>query len=90
MANLRGHIEHQGGSVLFATTLTGKQYSAKLSLTPKALLETRQLYATLEPWWIKDFGYGFDCLTESEARYILKNGQAVDILRNRIIESRQG
>jgi orotate phosphoribosyltransferase-like protein len=89
LANLRGHIEHQGGRVLFASTLTGKQYSAKLALTPQALLETRQLYATLEPWWIKYFGYGFDRLTESEARYIIKNGQAIDTLRNRIIESRQ-
>ncbi len=89
LANLRGHIESQGVKVLFATNLTGKQYSAKLSLAPNTLLEMRPLYAAIEPWWITCFGYGFDYLTESEARYIIRNGQAPDILRNRIIESRQ-
>ncbi len=34
LANLRGHIESDGGKVLAAVVLTGKPHSAKLSLIP--------------------------------------------------------
>jgi len=39
LANLRGHIESQGGRVLAAVVLTGKPHSAKLRLTPERIEE---------------------------------------------------
>lgn len=89
LANLRGHLEAQGVQVIAATTLTGKQYSAKLGLQLLTLHEVRNCYADLEPWWTKTFGYGFDCLTESEARYLLKSGQTADAIRDRLLAARQ-
>jgi len=43
----------------------------------------------LEDWWNQRFGFGFDCLTESEARYLL-NTPDVDRIRNKIIAAVQG
>ena len=42
LANLRGYIEAQGGKVIGAVTLTGKLYSAKLSLEQMQLQELRE------------------------------------------------
>lgn len=88
IANLRGHLTAGGGTVLGAATLTGKGYSAKLSLDPVTLTALRANHGPeLEEWWTETFGYGFDRLTESEARYLLRaeNAHAV---RNRILETR--
>ena len=88
-ASLKGHIEQQGGKVLLATTLTGKQYSAKITLAPATLTRLRDIYGDLEPWWRKTFGYDFAHLTESEARYLINSGQSVDQVRNRVLAARQ-
>lgn len=88
-ASLKGHIEQQGGTALLATTLTGKQYSAKIALTPAALTQLRDRYGDLEPWWRETFGYDFACLTESEARYLINSGQSADHVRNRILAAKQ-
>ena len=82
LANLCGHLGAQGIEVIAATALTGKRYSAKLSLQSATLGEVKARYVDLESWWIKIFGYGFDRLTESEARYLLKSGQTADAIRN--------
>jgi hypothetical protein len=42
----------------------------------------------LEHWWQQRFGFGLDCLTESEARYLL-NTPDVDRIRNQIIAAVQ-
>lgn len=88
LANLRGHLEAQGVKVIAATTLTGKQYSSKLTPQLDTLNEVKNRYASLESWWIEVFGYGFDCLTESEARYIVKSGQDANTVRDRIFAAR--
>ena len=44
LANLRGYIESNGGRVLGAVALTGKPYSAKLTLEEKTLEELRQTH----------------------------------------------
>jgi len=87
-ASLKGHIEQQGGKVLLASAMTGKNYSAKLAISDKMLIQLRRNYENLEIWWFETFGYGFNCLTESEARYLLKSGQNVDRIRDRILASR--
>jgi hypothetical protein len=84
LANLRGHIESNGGKVLAAVSLTGKPHSAKLAPTPERLQELRAKHGTkLEHWWIEKFAHGFDALTESEARY-LTHTETFDAIRNRI------
>ncbi len=77
LANLKGYLESRGASVLGATTLTGKAYSAKLNLTEETLQNLRGKYGTeLEEWWLATFGYGFERLTESEARYLFRADDA--------------
>ena len=89
LANLRGIIEAAGGHVIAATALTGKPHSAALAPTAEQLALLRAKHGKeLEIWWIKRFGHGFDCLTQSEARY-LERTQDADTIRNRIAEAEQ-
>ena len=90
LANLRGYIESNGGNVIVATTLTGKQYSAKLALSSDTLSKLRDQYSgtNLETWWREIFGYGFEKLTESEARYLTRV-KDVNAIRDRVTEARQ-
>ena len=71
-ANLRGHLMHQGASVLCATVLTGKPHSARLHQTAEDLAILRAKHGQLEVWWSQQFGFGFDCLTASETRYLIQ------------------
>lgn len=90
LANLRSHIILNGGHILGATVLTGKSYSARLALTVETLNALRLTHGTeLEVWWQHQFGFGFDGLTESEARYLLKT-QTTDRIRNKIITAVEG
>jgi hypothetical protein len=71
LANLRGFVESNGGRVVGATALTGKSYSAKLALDEQTLKSLRNKHGReLEEWWVASFGYSFEKLTESEARYL--------------------
>lgn len=86
LTNLKGHIEAQGGRAIGATTLTGKPYSAILQPTTDQITALRTKHGrALEEWWRNRFGYTFDCLTQSEARYLERSPDA-DTIRNRIIE----
>ncbi len=84
LANLRGWIEKQGGKVVGAIALTGKPYSAKLNPSQEQLHELRQKHGSdFERWWKTHFGHSFDCLTNSEARYLARSPD-VDTIRNRL------
>lgn len=83
IANLRGHIIAQGGFVIGATVLTGKDYSAILALSGDRLNELREKHGKIENWWQERFGFGFDCLTASEARYLIRTENS-DTIRERI------
>lgn len=72
LANVRGHILARGGRVVGACVLTGKAHSAKLAPTSSQLDELGRKHGTTEPWWRQRFGFGFDCLTASEARYLIQ------------------
>lgn len=89
LANLRGFLMSQGGTVVGAVALTGKAHSAKLSVSIERLSELRKKHESLELWWENRFGYGFDRLTESEARYLAETADAQRI-RDRIAEAEQG
>ena len=84
LANLRGWIETQGGTVVGAVGLTGKPYSAKLNPSEEQLHELRQKHGPdFEKWWREHFGHAFDCLTQSEARYLARSPDA-DTIRDRL------
>lgn len=87
-ASLKGYIENNGGIVVGCYALTGKQYSAQLRLSTETLQTLRNDYAELESFWQQIFGYGFDCLTESEARFIINSRKKIDEIRAIIFETR--
>lgn len=88
IANLRGYALSGGAEVIGASALTGKRYSAKLALSPQTLHSISDRYGKeLESWWRQSFGYGFDKLTESEARYLLRAENA-DTIRDRMAQAR--
>lgn len=80
LANLRGHILRQGGHVLGATALTGKDYSARLASTDEQIVELRSKHGHLEDWWRHRFGFGFECLTASETRYLCRTSSSERIV----------
>lgn len=85
LANLRGWIINSGGRVVGATVLTGKHYSAKLAVEETQIHELENIHGQeLRQWWIDRFGFNYDCLTSSEARYLIRTPSA-DRIRNRII-----
>ncbi len=89
LANLRGWIEKQGGKVVGAVALTGKPYSARLNPSKEQLYELREKHGSdFEKWWKEHFGHAFDCLTQSEARYLLRSPD-VDTIRNRVAAAKQ-
>ena len=84
LANLRGCIEKQDGRVIGAVGLTGKPYSATLNPSEEQLDELRQRHGSdFEKWWREHFGHAFDCLTQSEARYLARSPDA-DTIRDRL------
>jgi len=88
LANLAGYIQSNHGKVLGAAVLTGKPFSAALSQSHEQIRQLRQKYGTaLEEWWRETFGFGFDELTRSEARYLLNSPDAQTI-RSRIAQAR--
>ncbi len=89
LANLRGRVEKGGGKVIGAVALTGKAYSAKLSPLEEQLNELRKKHGqAFERWWQGHFGHAFDCLTQSEARYLARSPD-VDTIRNRLAAAQQ-
>ncbi len=91
LAQLKTHIEDNGGKVVLATALTGKDYSRKIALNSQSLADVRERFGSIEPWWRDQFGYGFEGLTESEARTILtldKGRLDADALRDRVAAGR--
>ncbi|MES2162137.1 MAG: phosphoribosyltransferase [Pseudomonadota bacterium] len=80
LANLRGHILAQKGRVIGATVLTGKDYSAELALSEEKLSELRRQHGHIEYWWRQRFGFGFESLTASEARYLSRTRSAERII----------
>ena len=84
LANLRGWVEKRGGRVGGAVVLTGKPYSAILTPSKEQLHELRNKHGRdFEKWWREHFGHAFNCLTQSEARYLTRSPD-VDTIRDRL------
>lgn len=90
LAELKTHIEDNGGKVLLASALTGKGYSSKIALSDDQLAVLRERYGSIENWWRDTFGHGFEGFTQSEARFVLKlrDRPSADALRARVDASR--
>ena len=85
LANLIGYIASRGGHVVAATVLTGKPYSAKLAPDDSLIQALREKHGQdFEDWWRGTFGFGYDSLTRSEARY-LGNSPDAHTIRDRLI-----
>lgn len=84
LANLRGYIE---GRVAGMTASTGRPDSSIIGLRSETLNSLRKKHGKLENWWKSLFGFGFERLTESEARYLIRAENA-DIIRNRLASGR--
>jgi len=85
LANLIGFIASGGGHVVAATVLTGKPYSAKLAPDDALIQALRDKHGQdLEDWWREKFGFGYDSLTRSEARY-LENSPDAHTIRDRLV-----
>jgi hypothetical protein len=80
LANLRGHIIAKKGYVIGATVLAGKDYSAELALSYAKLAELRRQHGHIEYWWRQRFGFGFESLTASEARFLSRARTAERII----------
>lgn len=89
LAQLKTHIEDNGGRVVGVFALSGKQYSAKISLDNATLNDVRAKYGSIEDWWKGELGYGFEGLTQSEARYMLNSRLSPEALRDRVAAARQ-
>lgn len=86
LANFRGHLLNYGATVLCATVLTGKPHSARLHQRAEDLHQLRGKHGNLETWWVERFGFGFECLTASETRYLI-NTEPTERIRDRIEHS---
>lgn len=73
LANLRGHIETNGGHVIGMTALTESRDARRISLrsvTRDMLWEKHG--EALDQLWQDQFGYGIGCLTEVEGQILCR------------------
>lgn len=90
LANLKGFIEFNGGSVILMSVLalgaSGRPYD--IALAPETLLRLKYRHRSLDQFWREEFGHGLETLTEGEAGHLLA-APSVDTIRNRLIEARR-
>lgn len=92
LANLRGHVELNGGRVIGMTTLTESRMGRTICLRD----ETRHMLwkkhgEELDQLWEGQFGYGIDCLTEAEAQNLCRQPSVdaiEDFLAQAAVEAR--
>lgn len=88
LANLRGHIERNGGRVVLASVLTGHDGGANIVVSEKFKKELREKFGEdLEEYLQDEFGFGIDHLTNGEAGHIRK-ALSIDSLRDTISAAR--
>lgn len=92
LANLRGHIESRGGSVVLATTMSASRNSQVLALRLPTLQALREKHGEpLDAYWREEFGFGIELLTEAETEAeagYLRRTPSIDTIRSRVAEAR--
>ncbi|MFP5518067.1 MAG: phosphoribosyltransferase [Alphaproteobacteria bacterium] len=87
LANLKGHIEVNGGRVVGATCLTESVGSHVLALTETTLEALRRQHGKeLEEFWVEEVGHALECLTEAEGGY-LRRSATLDRIRNQMAKA---
>ena len=80
LANLRGHVERNGGHVIGMTTLTESRDGRGISLRPDTRTMLWEKHGQpLGNFWSSHFGYGIDCLTEVEGQNLCRQQTVIAI-----------
>lgn len=85
-AELNDFITENGGEVVANVALTGKAYSSKIALSDTLLNKVKSEFSDIENEFKQITGYGYQGLTESEARYIISSPRNADRFRSKISE----
>ncbi|MES2121089.1 MAG: hypothetical protein V4513_11025 [Pseudomonadota bacterium] len=92
LANLRGHVERGGGTVLGMTSLTESRDGREIALRARTLDVLWEKHGeALDQLWQEQFGYGIDCLTEVEAQNLCRQlsvGAIENFLAQAAVEAR--
>jgi hypothetical protein len=92
LANLRGHVEGGGGTVIAMTALTESRDGCRISLRSETHAMLRERHGeALDRLWRNQFGYGLDSLTEVEAQILCRQPSVAaieDFLAQAAIEAR--
>jgi hypothetical protein len=83
LADLHSHIAGHDGNVIGATTLMAGPDSHTLAPGRATLARLRDKLPQLEPWWKATHGWGFEGLTDSEAKYLARF-DSTDAIRDRL------
>lgn len=87
LANLKGHIEANGGRVIGMSTLTQSRDAAQIALQHHTLTMLWERHGQpLEDFWNAWFGHGLDCLTDVEGQ-ILCRVASVDAIADRLAQA---
>jgi len=88
LAALRGYIINRGGNVLGVMVMSAKQHSLQLAPSKELLYNVQSKHGdTMNQFWKKEFGYGIEQLTQSEASHVYAAAN-VDAIRDRIAQAR--
>ena len=88
LAALRGYITNRGGNVLGVMVMSAKQHSLQLAPSQELLDSIQFKHGdTMNQFWQKEFGYGIEQLTQSEAAHVYAAAN-VDAIRDRISQAR--
>lgn len=89
LANLRGHIEANGGNVILASTLTGHRAGLKIGITDQMQAKLINKHGQeLNDYINQEFGFGIESLTQGEAGH-LRSAPSLDAIRDRLSEARR-
>ncbi len=89
LANIKGHIEKNGGSVILTTTLTASHNSQYLAPSPDQIQGIKEKYGSeLSEFLIKETGHDIEQLTRAESGQILATKDFNEI-RERFVKARE-
>jgi len=87
LANLRGHIEVNGGRVIGMTALTETGGGREIAIRHETHLMLQSKYGNeLAKFWRSTFGHDIDCLTNLEAGYLYRV-ESLDAIRTRMAQA---
>jgi hypothetical protein len=73
LANLRGLIEQNGGTVIAMTTLTETREARQIAVRNQTLDMLYEKHGSeFADFWNREFGHGLDCLTNIEGEYLYR------------------